>query len=268
MASAARQDESSAAERKASEATAIKQAEKKLRRLEGELHTLERAATQSENAKQRVESRLAKELYFQQLFRQGIEHQRKHEGPWKDGTALNEREQMIIKMNELRKRAETEARKISNELHVALKMREEEHSARLRETIQGCTRRILNEGIDEFAEKLHSTPLTGAAAAATLTRLQSMHHMSATSAAAVFSTGASRHASSAGLNRAQPAAKSPTGTQSVEQHDSEPLLSGLQQVLSQSPSEHRRRSNLRAAVRATNMYNVLESLVEEHVARE
>ena len=136
----------SVAEQGASELTAIRQAERKLRKLEVELSTCQRAVSQSDTAKKRVEARLAKELYFQKLFREGIA-----DHSVVDGVVAPAREKQMLKMSQLRLRAEKEAKQLSKELRVALTTREEEHSARIRAQIQGAVRRMMLASHDEVA---------------------------------------------------------------------------------------------------------------------
>ena len=232
------------AARSSSEATALKQVERKLHRLSMELKTCERAIEHSDSAKQRVEARLAKELYFQQLFRQGIEDHRKVAEPkgWA-AKGPNEREQVIVKMNTLRKRAEGEAQRLSKQLQIALKTREEEHSARVRGQMQGTVRRMLQAALGDDEVAAMTTKSSSA------------------NASRVSSRDRSRRSSSTELEQPGLDGSAEEEEEDADRHADAPMLLDIAESLS-SKSQLPGQGD-RLAARASNCAEVLRTLAGE-----
>jgi len=132
----------------------IRKKEVRLQRLAAELQTCERAIDQARQARQRVEVRLAKELYFQQLFRTKVEcHARRPsteapptlEDSLKEGKSPSDLHVAAVAMNNLRLKAEAEARRLRRELDVVLRAHQEEISARLRAQLRAAVSRLAKQ---------------------------------------------------------------------------------------------------------------------------
>lgn len=135
-----------------SDAAVIRQAERRLSQLRAELDTCKRAVNQSVAARHRVEMRLAKELYFQQLLGGPIPAQ--IDGTKLSTTVLTDGQNAAaLKMNELRLEAQENAHNLHPEIHLSLCAREKEHSARTRAQIRGTVRRIMQRALDEPSDR-------------------------------------------------------------------------------------------------------------------
>jgi hypothetical protein len=150
-----------------SEAASIRQVERKTQRLHVELRACERAVEQSKGARRRIDSRLARELYFQQLLKQTIDQApaTKKNGAGAEGS---DHDKAVSKLNELRLRSEADAQRIALELRIGLQAREEEHTAKVRGQIRGVVRRLLQQGVEDFTDAELDAP-GGSASGATQT---------------------------------------------------------------------------------------------------
>ena len=105
------------------EQSAIKQTERRLHKLEAELRSCDRALEASKSASRRVESRLAKELYFQSLIKQQtppVQPARPaRPGADAKGSEASARAVASRVMNELRLAAEDESRFLEKQVGAA-----------------------------------------------------------------------------------------------------------------------------------------------------
>lgn len=138
----------SAAER-ASAATEIRKAERRLAKLSAEVQTCDRVLENAVASRRRIESRLSRELYFQELLKRRTTPSaiaasvRPGATAAEKTSAAAEAEARAERMNDLRVRAMAEARSLELELDAALLKRETERAASVRTQMRGTVQRMM-----------------------------------------------------------------------------------------------------------------------------
>ena len=232
---------------RASEITAMRKAKRRIQRLEFDLQTLDRAVQQSGLARQRIEARLAKELYFQQLLRQRTEPT-----PQQREAAKGRHDEAALQMNDLRVRAMTEAKSLQKEIAIALREREEEHSNRVRAQLRCTVQRLLQIGVDD-----ESIVISRDAKGVPLPKARRLLRASNAINQTLLIDHHPHHRGSS------PQLGSPLGSLAEEGKDDGEPEDGLELITRQLTRQATRKHNLRSTLRAARLLDAVKQIAPQ-----